>query len=164
MAERDIPASGSRARGAARRAVAIAIVGLIVLGIAALLASRMLGTPARSRDDGPRYGPPAPPVALPAAFVAAAEGHVAQGLGLTERQIADRLPPDGKGMVEVADAQGVSPEHWYALELAALRTAGERMVTDGVWTREQADAVLAYWQQRGAAFINGDFTGWFRSR
>jgi hypothetical protein len=122
------------------------------------------GAQAGSKDAGPQYSAPAPPVALPAAFVPAAKGQIAQSLGLTEQQITDQFPATGKGMVEVADAHGVPPTRWYALELAALQTAGEQMVTDGAWTQEQANAALEYWQQRGAAFINGDFTGWFLSR
>jgi hypothetical protein len=130
---------------------------MIVAVIAALwLAVLRLDTSAQE------YRRPNPPVALPAAYYQIVEEQVAQGLGLSVAQVKAGIRADrGEGLFGVATAQGASPDQLYAIEIAAHQAASAQMVASGVWTQQQADATVQYWQERGAKALGSDMNGWF---
>lgn len=106
-----------------------------------------------------------PPVALPAAYYQTVEEQIAQGLGLSVAQVKDGIHADtGEGLFGVATAQGVSPDQFYSIEIEAHKVASAQMVASGVWTQQQADATVQYWQGRDAKALGSDMTDWFAHR
>jgi hypothetical protein len=111
------------------------------------------------------YRRPNPPVALPAAYYQTVEEQIAQGLGLSVAQVKAGIRADpGEGLFGVATAQGVSPDQLYSIEINAHTVASAQMVANGVWTQQQADATIQYWQGRDAKSLGSDMTDWFTHR
>ena len=93
------------------------------------------------------------------------EEQIAQGLGLSVAQVKAGIHADpGEGLFGVATAQGVSPDQFYSIEIDAHKVASAQMVASGVWTQQQADATVQYWQGRGAKALGSDMTDWFVHR
>jgi hypothetical protein len=133
--------------------------------ILTVIAATLWLTVLRPTTSEQEYRRPNPPVALPAAYYEIVEGQIAQGLGLSVAQVKAGIRADpGEGLFGVATAQGVSPDKFYSIEISAHQTACAQMVVSGVWTQQQADATLQYWQERGAKALGSDMTDWFAHR
>jgi hypothetical protein len=116
----------------------------------------------RADTSAQEYRRPDPPVALPATYYQLVEEQIAQGLGLSVTQVRAGIRADpGEGLFAVATTRGVSPDQLYAIEIAAHKTASARMVANGVWTQQQADATARYWEGRAAKALGSDMTNWF---
>jgi len=146
-------------KGTRRRRIALLVGGVMLLGVTALV---LWLTVLRPDTVAQEYHRPNPPVALPAAYYQAVEEQIAQGLGLSVAQVKAGIRADpGEGLFGVATAHGVSPDQLYTIEIGAHKTASMRMVANGVWTQQQADATAQYWQGRDAKALGSDMTGWF---
>ena len=142
-----------------RRRIALLTGGAMILAVVGVALWLTVLRPAASEQE---YRRPNPPVTLPAAYYQAVEEQIAQGLGLSGVQVKAGIRADpGEGLFGVATAHGVSPDQLYTIEIGAHKTASMRMVANGVWTQQQADATAQYWQGRDAKALGSDMTGWF---
>jgi hypothetical protein len=145
--------------------VAVLVTLVTVVAVAAFLqAGSAIRSPATTRSaDRPsvEYTPPNPPVTLPPTYHEVVKEQVAQGLHLSVAQVVAKIQsnPDD-GLYGVAVAGGVSQDQVESLALSAFRTAGDKMVSTGNWTRQQADQDIQYWSNRGSKALVGDITGW----
>ena len=133
----------------------------ISLGLAALLALSFAGItmaddPAGegdipsdccNHDRGPRHG-----------LIVANHGVVSELLGLTREEIHD-LRLDGKSLVEIAAAQGVSEDELVTAIITARQEIIQQRVTDGKITQEQADRILGVMEQNIQTMINRTASG-----
>lgn len=98
--------------------------------------------------------------------VATCSEEVSNLLGLTPEEIcAQRL--EGKSLVEIAAAQGVSEEALVEAVMSAKTEAVQARVEAGAITREQADLMLQRMEQRTREMLNRTTTGppeWARGR
>jgi hypothetical protein len=135
-------------------AIGVTLIGVLVVALWLVFL--------RPDASGQEYQRPNPPVALSAAYYQAVEEQIAQGLGLSVAQVKAGIHADpGEGLFGVATAQGVSPDQLYVIEITAHQTACAQLVANGVWTQQQADATVQYWQGRGAKALGSDMTDWF---
>jgi hypothetical protein len=144
------------------RWIALLVAGAMIAGAVGVTLWLTVLRPDASAQE---YRRPTPPVALPAAYYQTVEEQIAHGLGLSVAQMKAGIRADpGEGLFGVATAQGVSPDQLYSIEIEAHTVASARMVASGVWTQQQADATVQYWQGRGAKALGSDMTDWFAHR
>jgi hypothetical protein len=145
-----------------RRWIILLVTGAMIVGAVGVALWLVVLRPSAPAQE---YRRPNPPVALPAAYYQTVEEQIAQGLGLSVAQVKAGIRSDpGEGLFGVATAQGVSPDQLYNIEIEAHTVASARMVASGVWTQQQADATVQYWQERGAKALGSDMTDWFAHR
>ena len=146
----------------AGRWIILLVAGAMIVGAVGVA---LWLTVLRPSAPAQEYRRPNPPVALPAAYYQTVEEQIAQGLGLSVAQVKAGIHADpGEGLFAVATAQGVSPVQFYRIEISAHQAACAQMVASGVWTQQQADATVQYWQGRDAKSLGSDMTGWFAHR
>ena len=146
----------------AGRWIILLVAGAMIVGAVGVA---LWLTVLRPSAPAQEYRRPNPPVALPAAYYQTVEEQIAQGLGLSVAQVKDGIHADpGEGLFGVATAQGVSPDQFYRIEINAHKVASAQMVASGVWTQQQADATVQYWQGRDAKALGSDMTDWFAHR
>ncbi len=144
------------------RWIALLVAGVMIVGAVGVA---LWLTVLRPSAPAQEYRRPNPPVALPAAYYETVEEQIAQGLGLSVAQVKAGIRADpGEGLFGVATAQGVSPDQFYRIEIDAHKVASAQMVASGVWTQQQADATVQYWQGRDAKALGSDMTDWFVHR
>ncbi|MFC1981188.1 DUF2680 domain-containing protein [Chloroflexota bacterium] len=83
---------------------------------------------------------------------------VSELLGLPHGEI-ETLRHEGKSMVEIAAAQGVSEDTLVETILAAKKEAVQERVTAGTLTQEQADLMFQQMEQRTTEMVNRTTTG-----
>jgi len=87
---------------------------------------------------------------------------VSELLGLTPEEIqAQRY--EGKSLVEIAQAQGVSEDALVVAIMVVKEAAIEQKVEDGILTQEQADLMLQQMEQRTYEAVNRTTLGPFDS-
>ncbi len=104
-----------------------------------------------------------PPVTVPTAMYATVETHVAQGMHLTVSQITTQLQADPQAsLMNVGKGQGFALDQLHTLLITALQSVSDQSVRAGLWTQQQANVDMAYWNQRSPADLVNDITSWFR--
>ena len=78
--------------------------------------------------------------------------------GLTPEEIQAQRQ-EGKSLVEIAAAQGVSEDALVEAIMAAKKQAVQAKVQDGTLTQEQADLILAHMEQRTHQAVNRTSVG-----
>jgi len=78
---------------------------------------------------------------------------VSELLGLTHEEI-EAQRHEGKSLVEIAEAQGVSEDALVEAILDARREAVQQRVEDGILTQEQANLILQQMEQRTIQMAN----------
>jgi hypothetical protein len=78
---------------------------------------------------------------------------VGELLGLTHEEIEEQRH-EGKSLVEIAGAQGVSEDALVEAILDAKRESVQQMVEDGTLTQEQANLMLQQMEQRTIQMVN----------
>ena len=84
---------------------------------------------------------------------------VSELLGLTHEEIETQRHEEGKSLVEIAAAQGVSEDALVETIMAAKKEAVLAGVADGTLTQEQADLMLKQMEQRTQQAINRTSVG-----
>jgi hypothetical protein len=142
--------------------VAVVAVALFLQAGSAILSP----APTRSADrPSVEYTPPNPPVTLPPTYYEVVKEQVDQGLHLSVAQVVAKLQSNlDDGLYSVAVAGGVPQDQLESLALSAFQTAGDKMVSTGNWTRQQADQDIQYWNNRGSKALVGDITAWLLNR
>ena len=92
--------------------------------------------------------------------------HIAQKLRLSESQITARLSQPQVALFNISVNQGIQPQRVIPLWLNVLKSAGDQMVKDGTWTRQQADQDYQYWNGEqttaiGEKFIDATISSWY---
>jgi len=82
-------------------------------------------------------------------------------VGMTTQEIQAELQ-QGKSLVEIAAAKGVTEDQLVAAIIEPMKTFMQGQVTSGFWTQEQVDARLKLAEQHIRLFINasGNSTGY----
>ena len=91
---------------------------------------------------------------------------IAQKLRLSESQIAAQLSQPQVALFNISVNQGIQRQQVIPLWLNALKSAGDQMVKDGTWTRQQADRDYQYWNSQqttavGEKFIDATISSWY---
>ena len=79
-------------------------------------------------------------------------------LGLTHEEICEQRQ-EGKSLVEIATAQGISEDELVEAIMATKREAVQSGVEDGTLTPEQAELILQQMEQRTRLAVNKTTTG-----